>query len=224
MHRRFRSKAKLGAVAAVSVALGGLLSSGLLSASAQTGPAPSSPDAYTGLFKNAGEPQAADAALLAKAQRENPSYELELRPATQLPAAVDGVRAFAVRSTKGPACLVMQFTPMAGAPVGGGYGVACPSEGSGAIDFISPGGSFGVVPDEVTTVSYTFAGGETRSGKVIDNVWQAPLDATGVSFTENGAGRAIDLMPASALTKEEKYYGGGLIASRNWDPSAEQEP
>jgi hypothetical protein len=211
MHRRFISKAKLGGLVAVSVALGGLASSGLLSASAQTAQAPPSPYAYTGLFKNAAEPQTADAAMLAKAQSENPGYGLDLRPATQLPAAVDGVRAFAVRSAKGPACLVLRFTP-SGSPVGGGYGVACPSEASSAIDFVSPGGSFGVVPDDVTTVNYTFAGGEIRSGKVIDNVWQAPLDATGVSFTENGSPRDIPLMPASALPKGASYYGGGLTA------------
>jgi hypothetical protein len=222
MYRRFASNAMLGVVVAVSVALAGLVSSGLLSASAQTIPAPPSPYAYTGLFKNAGEPQAADAALLAKAQSENPGSGLELRPATQLPAAVDGVRAFAVRSTKGPACLVVQLTPRLGAPVGGGYGVACPSEGSSASDFVSPGGSFGVVPDDVTTVSYTFAGGEVRPGKVVDNVWQAPLDATGVSFTEDGAARDIPLMPASTLPKGVSYYGGGLIAGG--DISAARTP
>lgn len=221
MHRRFRSKARLGVVVAVSVALGGLLSSGLLSASAQTRPAPSSPYAYTGLFNNAAEPQAADAALLAKAQSENPGYGLDLRPATQLPAAVDRVRAFAVRSAKGPACLVLRLTP-SGAPVGGGYGVACPSEGSSAIDFVSPGGSFGVVADDVTTVSYTFAGGEGRPGKVIDNVWQAPLDATAVSFTENGTARNIPLMPSSALPRGARHYGGGLIAGG--DISAARTP
>jgi hypothetical protein len=218
MHRRFDSKARLGVVAAVSVALGGLLSSGLLSASAQT---PPSPYGYTGLFKNAAEPQAADAALLTKAQSENPQYGLDLRSATQLPAAVDGVRAFAVRSTKGPACLVLQLTA-SGGPVGGGYGVACPSEGSSAIDFVSPGGSFGVVPDGVTTVSYTFASGEVRLGKVIDNVWRAPLDATGVSFSESGAARDIPLMPASTLPKGVSYYGGGLIAGG--DISAARTP
>lgn len=221
MYRRFGSKARLGVVVAVSVGLGGLASSGLLSASAQTAPAPPSPYAYTGLFKSAAEPQAADAALLAKAQSENPGYGLDLRPATQLPAAVDGVRAFAVRSAKGPACLVLRLTP-SGGPVGGGYGVACPSAGSSAIDFVSPGGSFGVVPDDVTTVSYTFAGGEVHPGKVIDNVWQAPLDATGVSFAENGTARDIPLMPASALPKEASYYGGGLIAGR--DISAAHTP
>lgn len=222
MNRRFGSKATLGVVAAVSVALG-LLSSGLLSASAQTRPAPPSPYAYTGLFKNAAEPQAADAALLAKAQSQNPGYGLDLRPATRLPAAVDGVRAFAVRSAKGPACLVVRLTS-SGGPVGGGYGVACPSEGSGssAIDFVSPGGSFGVVPDDVTTVSYTFAGGEVRPGKVIENVWQAPLDATAVSFTESGIARDLALMPASTLPKDVTYYGGGLIAGG--DISAARTP
>lgn len=118
MHRRFGSKVRLSLVVAVSVALGGLLSSGLLSASAQTGPVSpspsSSPYAYTGLFKNAAELQASDAALLAKAQSENPGYGLDVRPATQLPAAVDGVRAFAVRSAKGPACLVLRLTPSGG--------------------------------------------------------------------------------------------------------------
>lgn len=221
MHRRFRSKARLGGVAAVSVAVGGLFSSGLLSASAQTSPPSPSPYAYTGLFKNAAEPQAADAALLAKAQSENPGYGLDLRPAARLAAAVDGVRAFAVRSAKGPACLVVRLTP-SGGPVGGGYGVACPSEGSSAIDFVSPGGSFGVVPDDVTTVSYTFAGGDVRRGKVMENVWQAPLDATAVSFTENGTARDIALMPASALPKDVSYYGGGLIAGG--DISAARTP
>lgn len=65
MHRRFRSKARLGGVAAVS-------------ASAQTRPAPPSPYAYTGRFKNAAESQAADAALLAKAHSENRGYGLDL--------------------------------------------------------------------------------------------------------------------------------------------------
>jgi len=221
MHRRFASKARLGLVVAVSVALGGLLSSGLLSASAQTSPTPPSSYPYTGLFKNAAEPQSSDAALLATAQSENPEYGLDLRPATPLSTNVDGVSAFAVRSAKGPACLVLRFTP-SGGPVGGGYGVACPSRGSSAIDFVSPGGSFGVVPDDVTTVSYRFASGEVRASKVIDNVWQAPLDATGVTFTEDGTARDISLMPASTLPKGVSYYGGGLVAGGNFSAERTQ--
>jgi hypothetical protein len=222
MHRRLHSKASLGVVAAVSVALGGLLSSGLLSASAQTNSTASSPYAYTGLFKSAAGVSATDAAFLAKAQSENPTFGLKLSPATQLPTAVEGVRAFALRSTKGPACLVLQLTASEKAPVGAGYGVSCPSEGDSATDFVSPGGSFGVVPDDITTVTYTLASGEIQSGKVTENIWQAPLDATAVSFTENGTVRDIQLMPASKLPKGVTYYGGGLTAGG--DISAARTP
>jgi hypothetical protein len=216
MHLPFSRTTTVGLVAAVSVGLGSLASSGLLSASADDSSSTASTYEYTGLFdsssrKSASELQASDAAFVAKAASDDPHYGLVPDSATLVPATVDGVRAFAVRSSKGTACLVTKLTTSSGA-LGGGYGIACPSEGDGSIDFISPGGSFGIVPDTVTTLNYTLGNGRIQSSKPSGNVWQAPTGATRVSYAENGSLHDIPLMSTADLPKGTSYNGGGMIS------------
>ena len=207
----FTKARSLGVTAVVSVAAGAMLSSGLLSASAENTPESPAPYSYKALFGEGSSTRinADDGAFVAKVASENPEYELDPQSAKLLPEAVSGVRAFAVSSDKGVACLAMQFTTESG-PIGGGYGAACPSVGSGSIDFISPGGSFGLVPDSVKSVNFALPDGATRSTEVQGNVWTAPLEAVRAGFNENGTLRDSQLMPPASLPKDTHYRGGGV--------------
>jgi hypothetical protein len=198
-----------------------MLSSGLLSASAENSPKSPAPYSYKALFgEGATTPlQAGDGAFITKVANENPGYELDPLSAKLLPEADSSVRAFAVRSGKGVACLAMQFTTKNG-PIGGGYGAACPSDGSGSIDFISPGGSFGLVPDSVKSVNFVMPDGTARSTEVQGNVWIAPLEAARATFNENGTLRDSQLMPEASLAKDTHYRGGGVSSGDDF-PSAQ---
>lgn len=63
---------------------------------------------------------------------------------------------------------------------------------------VSYDGSIGMVPDSVTSVTYTMADGTEQVGNVASNVWHAPAEATSVMFSLGGERHTIDLMSRSS--------------------------
>lgn len=100
-------------------------------------------------------------------------------------------RVIAVPVMDGPPCLVTEGAA--------GTGLSCATEAWGPIASVGYEGSIGIVPDGVTTISYTMTDGSTRRGSIADGVWKAPLEAEQAAYTANGAAVVVDLMPPSTI-------------------------
>lgn len=96
----------------------------------------------------------------------------------------------------------------------GSSGGGCGTRNGGVVS-AGTGAGIGIVPDSVKTVVFTLKDGRSVEGRVVNNVWTSPAEATGIRYTVRGVVEQAELTPASQeLPAGAQMRSDGFVTSK----------